>query len=118
MKYWVVVVDEKPLNLTHIRSILSEEDIRTSCLRSGKELLKFVEKNEPDLILLDVMMPEIDGFETFKEEYYHTIDSKYGSFDLFLRDGLKLTAEEKLKLGKCWIAYISDTPLLFEIKNV
>ena len=101
MKYWVVVVDEKPLNLTHIRSILSEEDIRTSCLRSGKELLKFVEKNEPDLILIDVMMPEIDGFETFKE--LRKLEDENDRTEIpviFLTGDTDIQAEHKgLKLG-------------------
>ena len=101
MKYWVVVVDEKPLNLTHIRSILSEEDIRTSCLRSGKELLKFVEKNEPDLILIDVMIPEIDGFETFKE--LRKLEDENDRTEIpviFLTGDTDIQAEHKgLKLG-------------------
>ncbi|MCR5107527.1 MAG: diguanylate cyclase [Lachnospiraceae bacterium] len=65
MKNWIVVVDDEALSLTSVRTLLAAEDLKISCLPSGKALLKFMENNNPDLILLDVMMPEIDGFETF-----------------------------------------------------
>ncbi len=62
---WIVVVDDEALSLTSARTLLASEDMKISCLPSGKSLLKFMEKNDPDLILLDVMMPDLDGFETF-----------------------------------------------------
>ncbi|MCR4896469.1 MAG: diguanylate cyclase [Lachnospiraceae bacterium] len=65
MGYWVVIVDDDILCLTNAKSILGDAGMKVSCLRSGRELLKFMDKNEPDLILLDIMMPEMDGFETY-----------------------------------------------------
>ncbi len=66
MSYWIVIVDDEPLSLTNARNILRARDMRVSCLRSGRDLLNFVEKNIPDLILLDILMPEMDGFETYR----------------------------------------------------
>ncbi len=65
MNYWVVVVDDDNLTLNNARSLLTGEDMRISCLRCGRDLLRFLEKNEPDLILLDILMPEMDGFKTY-----------------------------------------------------
>ena len=67
MGYWIVAVDDDPLSLKNAREQLNKKGMRVSCLRSGKELLTFMENNEPDLILLDILMPEMDGFETYRE---------------------------------------------------
>ncbi|MCR4807131.1 MAG: hypothetical protein K5857_05595 [Lachnospiraceae bacterium] len=45
MNYWVAVVDDEAMSLTNAKNMLGEEGMRVSCLRSGNDLLKFVEKN-------------------------------------------------------------------------
>ena len=65
MGYWIVVVDDDAIELKNAKNLLEGNDIRVSCLRSGADLLKFIENNTPDLVLLDIMMPEMDGFEAF-----------------------------------------------------
>ena len=67
MAYWVVIVDDDSIALRHAKNLLSEEGMRVSCMRSGRDLLKFMESNSPDLILLDILMPEMDGFECFHQ---------------------------------------------------
>ena len=64
MKYHIAVVDDDPLNLKAADRILSFQGNRISCISSGEELLKFLESDTPDAILLDVHMEGIDGFET------------------------------------------------------
>lgn len=65
MNCWVVVVDDEMVSLTNAKTILTGEGMRVSRLRSGRDLLTFMTKNTPDLILLDIMMPEMDGFQTY-----------------------------------------------------
>lgn len=65
MAYWIVVVDDEPLSLKNAKEVLNKSGMRVSCLRSGKELISFMDKNTPDLVLLDILMPEMDGFETY-----------------------------------------------------
>ena len=66
MGVWIVVVDDDAMTLTQVKRILREQDMRVTCLRSGRDLLKYMGKNTPDLILLDIQMPEMDGFETYQ----------------------------------------------------
>ena len=65
MGYWIAVVDDDALLLRSAKDLLEGYAMRVSCLRSGAALLKFIENNTPDLVLLDILMPDMDGFETF-----------------------------------------------------
>lgn len=62
----VVIVDDNKANLSIASLILKKSGINTCILQSGKALLDYLRDENPDLILLDVMMPEMDGFETFR----------------------------------------------------
>ncbi len=64
MSDWILVVDDDVSNLKMASRILSSESIRVSCMKTGADAVKFLQGNRPDLILLDVHMPEMDGFET------------------------------------------------------
>lgn len=66
MQKWIAVVDDEALSLTNARTLLTSQGMKVSCMRSGQDLLRFMEKNTPDLVLLDLMMPEMDGFEAFR----------------------------------------------------
>jgi CheY-like chemotaxis protein len=57
----ILVVDDTPANLQTIAAILKEKGYRISVATNGRQALEVVEKVEPDLILLDVMMPGMDG---------------------------------------------------------
>ncbi len=60
----ILVVDDNTANLTMANKILSAAGMRASCVRSGERAIRFLQGNRPDLILLDIHMPEMDGFET------------------------------------------------------
>ena len=64
MNDWILVVDDDAANLRMASHILTAEGMRVSCLKSGEDALRFLQENRPDLILLDIHMPEMDGFET------------------------------------------------------
>ncbi len=71
MKDKVLVIDDERINLMMAKKTL-EKTCEVETAQSGAEGLEKLEKNIPDLILLDIRMPEMDGFEVFsrvKEKY-------------------------------------------------
>ncbi len=65
---WVAVVDDEEVNRQIVCRVLKKSDYMVTALESGQELLDFiyVKGNRPDLIILDIIMPQMDGFETIK----------------------------------------------------
>ncbi len=63
----VLVVDDDSDSLFTLTEILNTYGFRTTVARSGIECLKILENVLPDLVLLDIMMPEMDGFQTIKK---------------------------------------------------
>jgi len=62
----VLVVDDNQQNLELLQAYLEDVDCRTISAHDGLEALEIVNRNSPDLILLDVMMPKMSGFEVCK----------------------------------------------------
>ena len=59
----ILIVDDVPANLLILGTILKREGYKVRPVPNGPLALLAAEKEEPDLILLDIMMPEMDGFE-------------------------------------------------------
>ncbi len=59
----ILVVDDNQQNLELIQAYLEDIECQTVPARDGVEALAMVERRKPDLILLDVMMPKMSGFE-------------------------------------------------------
>ncbi len=63
----ILVVDDNAANIDVMLTFLEAEGYDLSIANSGEMALKIARHNQPDLILLDVMMPGMDGFETCRE---------------------------------------------------
>lgn len=59
----ILIVDDNELNLNLASRVLEKNGYRTSTSLSGAEALELTEAETPDLAILDVMMPEMDGYE-------------------------------------------------------
>jgi CheY-like chemotaxis protein len=66
MKNRILVVDDNPDSITIMRSILESRGYEVRAATSGAEALAMIEKERPDLVLLDIMMPEMIGIEVLQ----------------------------------------------------
>lgn len=64
--YEILIVDDTPANLDLLRNILKEHGYKVRAASSGRRALESARLSPPDLLLLDIMMPDLDGFETCK----------------------------------------------------
>lgn len=62
----ILIVDDEPLNLKVLKQLL-QDDYRLSFAKNGADALALVQKEKPGLILLDVMMPGMTGFDVCRE---------------------------------------------------
>ena len=62
----ILVVDDQPDNVFLLEDRLNKEGFNVIKAYDGKSAIRKAETENPDLILLDVMMPDIDGFEVCK----------------------------------------------------
>jgi two-component system, NtrC family, sensor kinase len=60
----ILVVDDTPTNLQVLFDLLSAQSYRVAIAKNGETAIQRLQSSQPNLILLDVMMPGIDGFET------------------------------------------------------
>jgi diguanylate cyclase (GGDEF)-like protein len=65
--YRILVADDREDNLGLLREWLSSQDYYVRCARDGREALELARDDPPDLILVDKVMPEVDGLRVAKE---------------------------------------------------
>ncbi|MCZ7356457.1 MAG: response regulator [Candidatus Methanoperedens sp.] len=63
----IMVVDDEPDTVDLVKLVLETEGFEVMTAFSGSECLKKLELDKPDAVLLDIMMPEMDGWELFKK---------------------------------------------------
>ncbi len=63
----ILIVDDTPENLRLLTQMLGENGYRVRSASSGERALATIQKEPPDLILLDIMMPEMDGYEVCQQ---------------------------------------------------
>ena len=63
----VLIVDDEPDTLELVKLVLESGGFETVLAASGKEALSELDASRPDLVLLDIMMPDMDGWEVFRK---------------------------------------------------
>jgi two-component system response regulator VicR len=112
----IMAVDDEPDILKLIEKILKKAGHKIVKCRSGGECLELFPREKPDLVILDVMMPELDGWETYKR----IRRIKPGQRVLFLT-AITLEAEARKRMEELRVSdYLTkpfDPPELIERVN-
>jgi diguanylate cyclase (GGDEF)-like protein/PAS domain S-box-containing protein len=72
----ILIVDDAPANLSVLRKMMVEQGYQTFVATSGERALELARRVHPDLILLDVVMPGIDGLETCRQLKAHPLTTR------------------------------------------
>ncbi len=98
----ILVVDDNDMNLKVVKMMLEPTHIEVTTCTSGAECLEFIKKKRYDIVLLDHMMPEMDGVETFRRAMLMreslcgrstyivmTANAVMGAKEMYLAEGFK-----------------------------
>ena len=66
MKKKILIADDNPDNVELLRKRLNTQGYETAAAFDGEEALQAMAKESPDLLILDVMMPKMDGYEVLQ----------------------------------------------------
>jgi CheY-like chemotaxis protein len=70
----ILVADDEPHIVTALEFLLQRNGFEVQVARNGDEALNLIESGQPDLVLLDVMMPSVDGWEMLRR-----VQERYGA---------------------------------------
>jgi len=90
-EYKILIVDDVLSNVLLLKILLTNEKFQISTAMGGKEALEKVQEENPDLILLDVMMPDVDGFEVTRQ--LRNMPAPYCDVSIIFLTALNGTAE-------------------------
>lgn len=96
MSKTILVVDDTENLRTLVKSYLSQEGFRVLTAADGRQALFLARDEKPDLILLDLMMPEMDGFE-FLDELRDRPDAV--EIPVVVLTAMELTEEDRARLN-------------------
>jgi DNA-binding response OmpR family regulator len=63
----IICIEDEPDMIELLQLILQREGYQVMCAEGGQEGLDLVLEHQPDLVLLDLMMPDIDGWEVYQQ---------------------------------------------------
>jgi DNA-binding response OmpR family regulator len=94
----ILIVDDEPNIVMSLEYIFKKQDFDVFIARDGSEALEILRHHIPDIVLLDIMMPKVDGYQTLK--YIKNTNSLKDTKVVFLTAKNKASDIEKgLKLG-------------------
>jgi CheY-like chemotaxis protein len=115
----VLIVDDDADTLYTLDEIVQGCNCNTVLAKSGKECLAALEQKTPDLILLDIMMPEMDGFQTLKQL---KLNKKWSDIPVFAVTAKAMKSDKDIVLKQGFTDYIpkpvNPTIVSFKIQKL
>jgi len=106
----VLIVEDEEIVLELIQKKLTKEGYETLLVKNGEEGLEVMKKTKPDLILLDVLLPKIGGFEVL-EEMQKDLELKKIPVIIISNSGQPVELDRAKKLGaKDWLIKTEFNP--------
>ena len=93
----VLVIDDEPSVREFLRDTLAAEGFRVLLARNGLEGVQIAIEREPDMIILDLMMPQVSGFDVIRQLNRHPVAA---NIPIVIYTAKDLTREEALNLGR------------------
>ena len=67
----ILIVDDEPNILLSLEFLFKKEGLQVFIARDGEEAMGIIEENRPELVILDIMMPKVDGYEVCRHLKQH-----------------------------------------------
>ena len=99
--YKILIVDDVPTNVTLIAAIIKKLNVEYDTAENGEDALKKIETVKPNIVLLDLMMPDISGWDVIK-----TIREKYSKEQLAIIVTSAITDHENIT--ECYDMGVND----------
>lgn len=112
----VLVVDDNEMNLAVVKALLKKTDIQVTTCMSGRECLELTAKEYFDVILLDHMMPEMDGLETLARLKHS--DTRCGSVPIIALTANAIVGAKEEYLSAGFSDYLSKPIEGTELENM
>lgn len=100
----MLVVDNQPFNVDLVRTILKHGGYKVVSAGSGPQAITMAKRYKPDLVLMDLQLPEMDGFETTR---MLMADSETSSVKVVAFSALAMATDLKRALKAGCVGYIT-----------
>ena len=90
----VLIVDDNEVTLQMLADFLEKENLRVVSARNGLEMLKLVPQTQPDIILMDIQMPGMDGLEATRQVRAHA-DARLASIPIIALTALAMAGDRE-----------------------
>ena len=105
----VLCIDDEPGVVELIGLILKSQDVQVEGANSGQEGLEAMRQNPPDAVLLDIMMPEMDGWEVYRQM---KTDEALKHIPVIIVTARNSSFEEIIARERSWVDYYITKPFV------